>query len=233
MARRKTTTKGRASARPSTRTVSKYVPYKIPRNEVAAITYKTPSEIRQTMRRATSKKRDSKKAGADLAKLHTRLGNIANKRMRELEKSGYAYYAYDRIQAAIKANNPRAKRIDTRHIRTPKDYYTELLDILTFLQSESSTVEGQKRIRERRLASFRSRPGFNISDEDADKFLDWLGSWSFNQMSELLGSDVVLGDMELLFQEGVGIDEILDMYDRVTSGVEEYEDAMERLGVII
>lgn len=221
------------SSRSTTRSTRKaYTPFRLPKGE-AAITYKTPQELRGVLRTATSKSKYRHQASQDIDKLYTRLANITNKRLRDLEKTGFAYYAYDRLLGYLSAAYPgKRKRVPTRLLQATHEKYDTLLELITFLQSESSTPAGQTAIRERRLASFRQH-GLDISDEDAPKFLDWLGSATWNGITQLIGSDVIIDDINALFQEGNNISQIIEAFDRVLAGESEYEDELEDMGVVL
>lgn len=230
---KKNLTKPQSSRSTSRSTRKGYTPFKLPRTEESVITYKTPQELRGILRTATSKSKYRHQAAQDIDKLYTRLANITNKRLRALEKAGYAYYAYDRLQGYLSAAYiGKRKRVPTRLLQSTHEKYDTLLELITFLQSESSTPAGQVNIRQRRLASFREH-GLNISDDDAPKFLDWLGSATWNGITKLIGSDVIIDDINALFQEGNHISQIIEAFERVLAGESEYEDELENMGVIL
>lgn len=205
----------------------------IPRDEQKAIDLLESQKLRGLLKTATSKSPFRKKAAEDIRRYYTRLANIANRRLKDLEKADMAYYAYDRLTHFTKQLFGKNRLVTGKKLTDSiRDIYDALLEVKTFLKAPTSTVKGMTEINKRRIEHFREI-GVDIPLGREADFLDFLGSAEWNGISALIGSGPMLDDINHLFNSGNSIEAIQEAFARVLSGEAEYEDAVEDLGYLI
>ena len=113
----------------------------------------------------------------ELDRMRRKLAKRANARLLALERAGRDYWAYDIAQQYLSARNRR--RFSERGFKgSPRNAVRELEEIITFLNSASSTISGSKAIENKIISTF-ARKGVNVSElgsRDFFDFLDWYNS---------------------------------------------------------
>ena len=113
----------------------------------------------------------------ELDRMRRKLAKRANARLLALERAGRGYWAYDIAQQYLNARNRR--RFSERGFKgSPRNAIRELEEIISFLNSASSTISGSKAIENKIKSSF-ARKGVNVSElgsRDFFDFLDWYNS---------------------------------------------------------
>ena len=113
----------------------------------------------------------------ELDRMRRKLAKRANARLLSLERAGRDYWAYDIAQQYLNARNRR--RFSERRFKgSERNALRELEEIISFLNSASSTITGSKAIEAKIKSSF-ARKGVNVSDfesRDFFDFLDWYNS---------------------------------------------------------
>lgn len=169
-----------------------------------------------------------------LRQINRQLARRANTRLRRLEQENLDYYAYDRAQAFIneKTNNNRFTT-SSRILEEPSDYRTQILELVTFLESESSTVRGQRAIQNRRVESFREN-GVNIPAGAEQMFNDFLSTGLFDELKDYVDSDQVAYDFgRIVENKDISFQRIDEEFTKVLEGQITYDIALENLGVPI
>lgn len=113
----------------------------------------------------------------ELAAMRRKLAKRANARLLSLERAGRDYWAYDIAQRYLNARN-RRRFSEGKFKGSEKNAIRELEEIISFLNSASSTISGSKAIEKKIKASFIEK-GVNVSDlgeRDFFDFLDWYNS---------------------------------------------------------
>ena len=148
----------------------------------------------------------------DLNKMRARLAKNANKRLRELEDAGLDFYAYDIVADYLRTHRPETDKV--RFSENPKylevtannkdnlaALKTEITKLQAFLTSESSTVQGQKRIEARRIETFGNwKPkgsranykGIDLGKQAQTKqFYRFLNSETFKKLRQTFSSEQI------------------------------------------
>lgn len=113
----------------------------------------------------------------ELDRMRRKLAKRANARLLSLERAGRDYWAYDIAQQYLNARNRR--RFSERAFKgSERNAVRELEEIISFLNSASSTITGSKAIENKIKSSFAEK-GVNVSElgsRDFFDFLDWYNS---------------------------------------------------------
>lgn len=113
----------------------------------------------------------------ELDRMRRKLAKRANARLLSLERAGRDYWAYDIAQQYLNARNRR--RFSERGFKgSERNAVRELEEIISFLNSASSTITGSKAI-ENKIKSNFAEKGVNVSElgsRDFFDFLDWYTS---------------------------------------------------------
>lgn len=113
----------------------------------------------------------------ELDRMRRKLAKRANSRLLSLERAGRDYWAYDIAQRYLSARNRR--RFSERSFKgSARNAVRELEEIISFLNSASSTISGSKAIENKIKATFAEK-GVNVSElesRDFFDFLDWYNS---------------------------------------------------------
>lgn len=113
----------------------------------------------------------------ELDRMRRKLAKRANARLLSLERAGRDYWAYDIAQQYLSARNRR--RFSERAFKgSARNAVRELEEIISFLNSASSTISGSKAIEDKIKSSFAEK-GVNVSElgsRDFFDFLDWYNS---------------------------------------------------------
>lgn len=137
------------------------------------------------LRRAASK--GDTEAYKTLLAENARLAKRANTRMAALEKAGLAYYAYERA-AGYLASEYASNRFTTskKKLADPYDLAQNILEERTFLRAETSTISGQRAVKEKRLEAFKELK-IELPAGREDDFLRFLGKSSIRDAFEVVG----------------------------------------------
>lgn len=113
----------------------------------------------------------------ELDRMRRKLAKRANSRLLSLERAGRDYWAYDIAQQYLSARNRR--RFSERSFKgSARNAVRELEEIISFLNSASSTISGSRAIENKIKATFAEK-GVNVSElgsQDFFDFLDWYNS---------------------------------------------------------
>ena len=113
----------------------------------------------------------------ELDRMRRKLAKRANARLLALERAGRDYWAYDIAQQYLNARN--RQRFSERSFKgSERNAIRELEEIISFLNSASSTISGSKAIENKIKSSF-ARKGVDVSElgsRDFFDFLDWYNS---------------------------------------------------------
>lgn len=113
----------------------------------------------------------------ELDRIRRKLAKRANARLLSLERAGRDYWAYDIAQHYLNARNRR--RFSERSFKgSAKNAIRELEEIISFLNSASSTISGSKAIEDKIKTSFAGKD-VNVAElgsHDFFDFLDWYNS---------------------------------------------------------
>lgn len=113
----------------------------------------------------------------------------ANTRLKALEKAGLDYYAYDRAVGFTQSEYGRTRFTTSKKLLSPDVLYQQILEVDRFLSSKSSTISGQRIIRDTRLKKFVDK-GLQIDNER--DFFNFLASDTFKELAQYLDSDQVI-----------------------------------------
>lgn len=144
----------------------------------------------------------------DLEQMRARLAKNANQRLRELEKAGLDFYAYDKAANYLRTHRPESGAVrfsQSANYLSGKENQAALKHEITVLQdfllSESSTVAGQKAIEARRIQTFGNwKPkgaranfkGIDMSREAGTKaFYRFLNSETFKKLRKVFSSEQI------------------------------------------
>lgn len=108
----------------------------------------------------------------ELDAMRRKLAKRANARLLSLEKAGRNYWAYDIAQHYLNARNRR--RFSERAFKgSEKNAMRELEEIISFLNSASSTISGSRAIENKIKVSFAEK-GVNVNELGSREFFDFL-----------------------------------------------------------
>lgn len=140
-------------------------------------------ELRKLRNKAA---RGDRRALKTLYSENKRLARIANRRLLELERAEKDYYAYDGATFYTQQKYGRNRfTLSEKKLTTPKVLYEQLSEISTFLSRESSTVEGQIAIEDRRIETLKNVWGYEFKSRDsAVEFLKFLGNKSVESITK-------------------------------------------------
>lgn len=108
----------------------------------------------------------------ELDRMRRKLAKRANARLLALERAGRDYWAYDIAQQYLNARNRR--RFSERAFKgSERNAVRELEEIISFLNSASSTISGSRAIEDKIKATFAEK-GVNVSELRSQEFFDFL-----------------------------------------------------------
>ena len=181
------------------------------------------------MKRVDLDIRGSNYTRSELEQIRRKLSKRANQRLRELEKAGRAYYAYDSaINFTQRTRGRKRFNESSKSDKSDMSLKEEIDTVIHFLNSKTSTLRGHKEVDKRIIQTFRNK-GLTISDPQS--FLDFLSSSTFQKISnngipssflqdffdrakeeEVSGEEIKESLKE--FEDGI-IDSIDELYQRV------------------
>lgn len=161
-----------------------------------------------------------------------------NKNLRQLEKYGYDYGAYNDI------TNFTQIEYETNRLRKSKDleydWYAMSLQsqlAIKFLSNESSTLAGQREIQARRIATFKDIGVLpeNITIRKARNFLKFLGNEESQQIIEAYGnSETVLEMMYDAYKKPDNSkNKMLSAFNEFLNGEKDFDEMMRGLKIKI
>lgn len=161
-----------------------------------------------------------------------------NKNLRQLEKYGYNYGAYNDI------TNFTQIEYETNRLRKSKDleydWYAMSLQsqlAIKFLSNESSTLAGQREIEARRIATFKDIGVLpeDITKRKARNFLKFLGNEESQQIIEAYGnSETVLEMMYDAYKKpDISRNKMLSAFNEFLSGEKDFDEMMRGLKIKI
>ena len=195
----------------------------------------TPSEVRNLVKKAMKGNRE---AQASLISKNDVLTTQVNRQLRRLEKHHFDYYAYDDIVAFTQTEYDTNRLLNSEKLEY--DWYNigrQIEHSEKFLRRESSTVEGQRAILNKRIDRFKEMEIFpeNISQAKAKNFLRFLANEEIAQISEAYGNSETV--IEMLYgaytKPKNTKQKMLKEFQKYLSGEETFDITMERLGVNI
>lgn len=128
----------------------------------------------------------------ELTRYHNRLVRESNFRLRTLDRAGIHKYAYEKAQfkiAQLFGRNTRFKEYRKGNLPT-ETVRLQIYKMQSFLNMESSTVEGVREIEQRRLEGFRAKyaeESAGMTDEQIEAFLRFLGEKPIRKFLEHIG----------------------------------------------
>ena len=121
-----------------------------------------------------------------------RLARKANRRLRELEKAGYDRWAYSRaveyIEQTLGKGRKRFSESEGKRV-TRTRVYSDVRNLEAFLNSQTSTVEGQEALIQTREATLMRNWGIDLTTEEGrNDFYGFIDSLDFTSLdSEFKG----------------------------------------------
>lgn len=168
----------------------------------------------------------------ELVARNKELATKANRRMTNLEKAGYTRWAYNRAITHIESIDGRGARRFNRNLTDIVDLQMNIMEMSKFINSDTSTVPGNRAIDISTINSFRDK-GVKIAKVDIDAFFDILKSDAWEDLKKYqVSSGVLIEDMVRLSQENkVSWERVLEEYEKVANNEITYDVALENLGV--
>lgn len=195
----------------------------------------TPQEIRKLVKKASKGNRE---AQASLVSQNDFLAMKVNRQLKRLEKHNFDYYAYNDIVAFTQTEYDTNRLLNSEKLEYDWHNIGRQMEISEkFLRRESSTVEGQRAILNRRIDTFKRMDIFpeNISNAKAKNFLRFLANEEVAQISEVYGnSETVIEMLYGAYNKTKNTKrKMLAEFQKYLSGEQTFDIAMERLGVNI
>lgn len=153
------------------------------------------------MQRTAASKGARTRARNELNKIITQMQGTANSRLRALRASEYDYgTTYDTTAQYLEQTGRKyfTKPTELAHPRRDKDgeyyaltavTYEHALRVPAFLASKESTISGQRKIEQKRFATYRSRFEFanNMDDGELRAFLKFMGNSNVKEYLDYFG----------------------------------------------
>lgn len=117
----------------------------------------------------------------ELQSIRLRYAKIANVRLRSLERAGRDVFAYD-VATRYTSRTRNSKRFSEskKFSENPRDLMRDI-DVLTqFLNSQTSTIRGQKKLENEKINNFEKKLGVSIPDKR--EFWNFLSGSSFQDL---------------------------------------------------
>lgn len=167
----------------------------------------------------------------ELLNMNAKYAKRANTRLSALEDKHMDFYAYDRA-FGYTATTYNKNRFTTskKLLEDAHGVSQNLREIRRFLNSESSTIGGQKKIQRKRVEAFKQQ-GFEIPKGKETDFLRFLGSESVQGIIEVIGhSEKIVDAISGQLKQGRSIDSLQRDFDYYLSGNIKYDELMDRIG---
>ena len=187
--------------------------------------YDARKEIKKLAARA---RRGNKSAFKELKSLAQSTFSEANKRMRILERRGRNYYAYDLARHYL--DNARDKTIYAfEKGDTIQDIEKTAMSAAKFIQSESSTLQGQLRIERDRLKSIKERYGFK---GNTSKLCEFMSTELFQQYVQFDSEATFMLAEEALYKQKLTMQDLDDAWEKFQAGEGDLTDVWRNWGDI-
>ena len=157
-----------------------------------------------------------------------KLSNIANSRMKTLEKNNVDYYAIEKAKHFL--NSMGRETFYTGHnYNSKKELRMTLQALTTFINSKSSTMRGLKEIRKERVTTFSQKFGVDLTNKDDERnFFEFLNSQQFLALSGFADSEDVVDDFAQALKQGYTSEEIHAQYQEFLINDMTFEQVAER-----
>lgn len=181
----------------------------------------------------------------ELLPIYKRYVNRANKQLKQLEKAGFAYNAYDiAVQSAAEFTRKGGKKRKRFGLpQSAEEVVNVLMAVDKFLSSKSSTVQGQIDIEQNRFNTFRSKYSslVNIEDDELREFLRSLSEEELRTASQFrLTSDDDMDEKVQAFikirenlpdERKINKDDLVEAFTPFYNSEESLYELYDRLGV--
>lgn len=154
----------------------------------------------------------------ELQSIRLKYAKIANARLRSLERAGRDVFAYD-VATRYTGRTRNSKRFSEskKFSENPRDLMRDIDALTQFLNSQTSTVRGQKKLENEKINNFEKKLGVSIPDKR--EFWNFLSGSSFQDLrgSRKGDSNYFVDFYVRSKEEGYSLDEInqaLDEYRR-------------------
>lgn len=159
-----------------------------------------------------------------LKEQNRRLSKIANSRLRALEAAGYDMFAYNRAYTYLQNNDRR--RFSTALPLNYKVMVSQLSELVTFINSKTSTVAGAKKALDEKMDKISEFTGKEYTPEQRKTLGRLLGTDSVSTLlREVRGdSGEVIDVLEEISMDEVNADEISSIIDKHLAGYNPWGD---------
>lgn len=188
--------------------------------------YKTTLSINDIRSAAWNATQGSEEAYNFLKDQNKRLAKIANARIRSLKKAGLDMFAYDR---AITYLQNSGRKSFSWTLPPPSDYKAmveQLSELTTFINAQSSTVSGARRLLDDRLEKISEYTGHTYTEEQRRSLGRLLGSDSVSTLLRDVRGDSgdVLEFLEEAAANDVQASDISSIIDKYFVGYQPWSD---------
>lgn len=152
------------------------------------------------------------------------LAKRANQRLRELENAGRTQYAYSYAQKYAGTKDKPRYPENAGKLSAHKLEYA-LRELERFLNAESSTLTGLKKIDAKVVQSFEDS-GIHIVNKT--QFFNFLSSKQFKTLCKMVDSDQIIEDFTQAMDDGYTASEIRKQYDEFLNSDMTFEQIAER-----
>lgn len=162
-----------------------------------------------------------------LQKENARLAKIANSRMRALEKSGLDFNAYNRAKTYLDEIGLKRFSSVLPGQGNYKAMVKQLEELVTFVNSKTSTVAGAKTALNAKLDKLQEATGHTYTEDQRLRLGKLLGNDSISSLlREVKGdSQDVIEVLEEVSMDDYNKDEIVSIIDRHLAGYNPFEDS--------
>lgn len=141
-----------------------------------------------------------------------RLSNIANSRMKTLEKNNVDYYAIEKAKHFLNSLG-RETFYTGRNYKSKKELRMTLQALSEFVNSKSSTMKGLREIRKARVTTFSEKFDIDLTNKDDERnFFEFLNSQQFLTLSGFADSEDIIDDFAQALNQGFTKEEIQLQY---------------------
>lgn len=184
----------------------------------------TINEIRASAWNASMGSPDSY---AFLEQENRKLANLANRRLRALEKANLDMFAYDRAITYL-ANSDRT-RFSTK-LPSPSNYKAiveQMQELITFINARTSTVAGARNTLNAKIDMLMKQTGHTYTEAEKNRIGRLIGTDSISTLlREVKGnSDEVIDMIEEIALTDANVDRITSIIDKHLAGYNPFEDS--------
>lgn len=184
----------------------------------------TINEIRASAWNASMGSEESYKY---LRSQYSKLSKLANSRIRALEKAGYDMFAYDRIITYLKNHDLRRFSSKFAPSTDYKEMVNQLSELVTFINSKTSTVAGARRMLDAKVDMISEQTGTIYTPEQKLKIGKLLGTDSISTLlREVRGnSQEVIEVIEELALSNSNVEQISSIIDKHLAGYNPFSNS--------